>query len=62
MDDNKNRQPNAQKVKTQKGNRGKFKERTKQAKSDLLVNNDPYIVKKKVLDGHPIPLRWVPIK
>ena len=32
MDDNKNRQPNAQKAKTRKGNRGKFERKNEASK------------------------------
>ena len=62
MDDDDSKQRKAQKAKLGKETEENSKKERSKQKSDMLVNNDPYIVKKKVLEGHPVPLRWVPIR
>ena len=54
--------PKTQKAKLKRETEEDLDKSTKKARSDLLVTTDLYIAKEKVLDGHPLPLRWVPIR
>ena len=43
-------------------NKNSEKASKKEAKVTCVVTNYHYIANQKVLDGHPVPLIWVPIQ